>query len=623
MLVEGTDGPDNLNGTDSDDVIVGKKGDDTLFGFGGADVFTFHSGHLVSDGDGTDIDDGGTGNDTFQVTADYLEFFHGLNSDTNPVAYSLQAGSAGAAVFTLSQDTEIFTTEPPSSSTDRSTVTLKSIENFSFVGTHDPAPASGWPVYYTTADELTVGDLSSTGLTGQLTFDLGSGDDILDAHAAKNVIVASGGTGDDHLTGGSGNDTLNGQDGADVLNGNGGTNTLVGGAGDDTYYSNNAADTLTEQPNEGYDTLVTTRTYVALGANFEKLQYTGTADFIGIASTTGSYVVGGPGADYLIGRDGNDMLYGMGGAANALQGGKGDDIYIIESSGDSPLEFANEGHDTVLTTLTNYTLRANFEDLRYSGHSAFTGTGNELDNSIQGNTGNDHLFGLAGNDTLAGGGGVNILEGGTGDDLYIVSNATDTIVELAGAGHDTEQTALNSLTLAANVEDLNIMNGGGTFNGNDLANVITVLGAASAINGGGGDDTLIGGVGNDRLVGGSGNDTLIGGRGGNELTGGIGADHFVFKTAQDGADLIHDFSRAEGDKIDVSQLLSSLGPIGADPFTNGVLTFQPIAAFGSGGVPATRVMLDIDGSAGPAAPTQLIVALGGTSVIDHNDFIIT
>jgi hypothetical protein len=34
-------------------------------------------------------------------------------------------------------------------------------------------------------------------------------------------------------------------------------------------------------------------------------------------------------------------------------------------------------------------------------------------------------------------------------------------------------------------------------------------------------------------------------------------------------------------------------------------------------------MLDIDGSAGPAAPTQLIVALGGTSVIDHNDFIIT
>jgi serralysin len=632
MLVEGTSGPDNLNGTDSDDVIIGHQGDDTLFGLGGADVFNFYGGqgalggHYL-DGDGADVDDGGAGNDTFQVTADYLEMDEGINEDSGPMTYSLQAGSNGAALFTRSQywdDTSFLLV----SGTGQSSVTLKSIENFSFVGTQVAAPASILIPFilfrenFTTDDVLTVGDLSSTGLTGQISFDGGSGNDTLDAHAATNVIVASGGTGDDHLTGGSANDTLNGQDGADVLTGGGGTNTMAGGAGDDIYYSSNAADTLIEQPNEGYDTLHTTATYVALAPNIEKLQYTGTADFIGIASTTGSYVVGGHGNDYLIGRDGNDMLYGMGGAANALQGGKGDDIYIIESKGDSPIEFANEGHDTVLTTLTTYTLRANFEDLSYSGPSAFTGTGNDLDNSIQGNVGNDHLVGLGGNDTLAGLGGANVLEGGTGDDLYIVTSAADSIIELANAGHDTVQTTLSSFTLSANVEDLTIQNGGGSFTGNDLANVIKVLGAASTVYGGGGDDTLIGGVGNDSLVGGAGNDTLIGGLGGNELTGGTGADHFVFKTALDGSDLIHDFSRLEGDKIDVSQLLSSLGPIGADPFTNGVLTFEPIAAFGSSGIPATRVMLDIDGSAGPAAPTQLIIALGGTSVIDHNDFII-
>jgi Ca2+-binding RTX toxin-like protein len=138
-----------------------------------------------------------------------------------------------------------------------------------------------------------------------------------------------------------------------------------------------------------------------------------------------------------------------------------------------------------------------------------------------------------------------------------------------------------------------------------------------------GDDTLIGSTGNDVLSGGTGNDTLIGGLGGDELAGGSGADHFVFTTANDGADLIHDFSRAEGDKIDVSQLMSSLGAVGADPFGNGVLTFQPIAAFGSTGAPATRVLLDIDGSAGPASSTTLFIALGGTAVVDHNDFIIT
>jgi len=45
MLIQGTDGPDNLTGFDSDDVIVGKKGDDFLFGLGGADLFTFYAGH--------------------------------------------------------------------------------------------------------------------------------------------------------------------------------------------------------------------------------------------------------------------------------------------------------------------------------------------------------------------------------------------------------------------------------------------------------------------------------------------------------------------------------------------------------------------------------------------------
>ncbi|VIO77438.1 calcium-binding protein [Bradyrhizobium ivorense] len=621
MYIEGTDGPDNLNGTDSDDQINGKKGDDFLFGLGGADLFTYSTGHDVASSDGSDGVDGGTGYDTFQANVDYVTFFSGRNGYVGPTYYNLGAGSEGSAVFTLSQDWANFNTA--TGGTYQSTVTLKGVENFTFSATYDPAPPSSYPVLYSTDDRVTVGDLSSAGLTGQIIFYTGSGNDNLDAHAATTPIIAVGGSGDDTLTGGSGNDTLYGQDGNDILTAGGGLDTLVGGTGDDTYYSNNNPNTILEQSNEGYDTLYTTDTYVRLVNNVEKLQYTGSADFIGLGNAGDNWIQGGNGADYLIGLNGNDTLYGTGGLSNTLQGDTGDDTYIVENPGDTLVEFANEGHDTVLTTLTQLTLLPNFEDLRYSGTGNFTGTGNDADNSIRGNVGSDHLIGLGGNDTLDDGGdGVNLLEGGKGDDLYIVGSSADTITEFANEGHDTVQTTLYSFALPSNVEDLTIQTGMGPFTGNDLANVIRVLGAASRVDASGGNDTVIGGTGNDLLYGGAGNDTLTGGLGGDELTGGSGADHFVFTTANDAVDLIHDFSRAEGDKIDVSQLLSSLGPVGADPFTNGVLTFQPIAAFGSTGAPATRVLLDVDGSAGPAAPTSLFVALGGTAVFDHSDFIV-
>ncbi len=73
-----------------------------------------------------------------------------------------------------------------------------------------------------------------------------------------------------------------------------------------------------------------------------------------------------------------------------------------------------------------------------------------------------------------------------------------------------------------------------------------------------GDDLLRGGEGNDSLQGGAGNDTLIGGAGRDLLSGGDGADAFVFDDADTGGssaalcDLITDFSRASGDRIDLS-----------------------------------------------------------------------
>ncbi|TVQ44678.1 MAG: calcium-binding protein [Gloeocapsa sp. DLM2.Bin57] len=71
--------------------------------------------------------------------------------------------------------------------------------------------------------------------------------------------------------------------------------------------------------------------------------------------------------------------------------------------------------------------------------------------------------------------------------------------------------------------------------------------------GGDGNDVLYGEAGNDVLYGENGDDYLNGGIGYDTLIGGPGADRFVFGTGRGfsdlGVDIIHDFSRLEGDKI--------------------------------------------------------------------------
>ena len=89
--------------------------------------------------------------------------------------------------------------------------------------------------------------------------------------------------------------------------------------------------------------------------------------------------------------------------------------------------------------------------------------------------------------------------------------------------------------------------------------------------GGSGHDWLSGGSGRDHLSGGSGNDRLAGGAGADVLTGGSGADRFLFRTPEDSApgaaDLIRDFSRAEGDRIDLRALDANDTLAGDQSFT--------------------------------------------------------
>lgn len=121
------------------------------------------------------------------------------------------------------------------------------------------------------------------------------------------------------------------------------------------------------------------------------------------------------------------------------------------------------------------------------------------------------------------------------------------------------------------------------LSGGDGDDAIVGGNGADRLEGGRGDDRLIGGIGqdwlsgdagNDTLSGGDGDDVIIGGRGTDRLIGGAGADLFVFQALTDsratgiGADRIVDFNRENGDRIELSALVSgTVSFIGTDRFS--------------------------------------------------------
>jgi Ca2+-binding RTX toxin-like protein len=257
-------------------------------------------------------------------------------------------------------------------------------------------------------------------------------------------LVGSGttsGTGnglDNVMWGNAANNTLTGLGGNDVLDGGAGADTLVGGTGNDTYWVDDAGDVVVENPGEGTDTVKSSIATYTLGAAVENLVLLpGAGNIQGIGNAQDNVLTGNEGANSLVGGGGNDALDG-GAGADTMAGGTGDDSYRVDDPGDIVTENAGEGIDTVTSTLANYTLPANVENLNLGSHygdaSPLNGTGNALDNTLRGNSGNNALDGGAGNDTLIGGDGSDRLTGGSGNDTFVISVAdsgTDTITDLA------------------------------------------------------------------------------------------------------------------------------------------------------------------------------------------------
>jgi Ca2+-binding RTX toxin-like protein len=109
---------------------------------------------------------------------------------------------------------------------------------------------------------------------------------------------------------------------------------------------------------------------------------------------------------------------------NVLEGGTGDDTYIVYAASDQVIEQAGQGTDLVRTSLS-YALGNNVENLTLTGTDAVNGTGNTLANVITGNSAANVISGGGGGDTLIGMGGADTLTGGAGADLFKFTQLSD------------------------------------------------------------------------------------------------------------------------------------------------------------------------------------------------------
>ena len=215
-----------------------------------------------------------------------------------------------------------------------------------------------------------------------------------------------------------------------------------------------------------------------------------------------------------------------------------------------------------------------------SGDDALTGDGG--DNVIDGGPGNDQIYGQDGNDHLIGGSGNDTLVGGDGDDVLDGGDGDDMLNGLVGA---------DQLSGDAGHDRLFGYHGNDRLSGGDGNDQLFGGVDHDHLDGGAGDDTLSGEAGDDVLKGGAGNDTLSGGWG--------GVDRFVFDRADDGIDVITDFSA--GDVLDIGAMLTG--------FSAGhEAEFVRLVDNGS----STTVQVDPDGATNGSAFASVAVLNGVT-----------
>jgi Ca2+-binding RTX toxin-like protein len=218
-----------------------------------------------------------------------------------------------------------------------------------------------------------------------------------------------------------------------------------------------------------------------------------------------------------------------------MNGGAGDDTFLVDSATDTVIEGGGGGTDTVQSTVTYTITDADVENLTLLGTGNINGTGNGSANVITGNAGNNVLTGGGGSDTAS---IENLVGSAFADSLTASGTAGLGVANLlsGGAGND---------TLSATVDNVRDTLDGGA--NTDTANYSAYT-AALTVNLGGAAPIVVGGSGNnaansdvlvsiENFTGGSGADTISGSTAANVLNGGLGNDTFTYAIGG-GADTI-------------------------------------------------------------------------------------
>ena len=409
---------------------------------------------------------------------------------------------------------------------------------------------------------------------------LSASDFVFNSSATALTVTGTGFR--DTLFGGNGSDSISGGSGDDTLVGGAGNDTLRGGTGGDRFIGGNGNDTVTYSGTTGPVT-VNLASGVGSGGEAQGDSYVGIENAIG--SSGGDSLVGNAFTNSLQGLDGNDVLRG-GGGADRLDGGAGIDTasYYYATAGVSidlgaHTASGGEAQGDVLTGIENL-------------------TGGQANDILAGDTGANTLAGWGGDDVLRGGAGADRLDGGAGTDTASYYSATTGVVVSLASG----------------------LGSGGEAQGD-------VLVAIENLSGGQGWDQLYGNAGANVLQGWNGNDLLVGRGGKDTLTGGAGADHFQFTAVGDSvvganADRITDFTRTQGDKIDLAGIDANTGAAGDQAFSfigSGAFTHHAgelRAAVTTPGV--TTIAGDINGD----GVSDFHIQLTGALALQASDFVL-
>lgn len=582
-------GTDNFsgNGLAGNDTIIGGIGNDSLVGGDGNDYLEGSNGDTLIGGAGNDTLVGnnlnatarlfgGPGDDTYIVNSTTSIMFYPLSDEDEGIDTVISSASSYSLGVGLDNLTLVGSAISGTGNRLNNLMIGNASDNtlWGLEGNDTMYGGDGNDVIYGGGSDTTRQILNYTPLDGDNYLDGGNGNDSLYGGWGNDILLGGagddsldgyigndtlrGGAGNDYLRGGSrswgnsvadqdyldggqGNDTLEGDIGNDTLDGGTGNDSLVGGLGDDTYYVDSIGDVVTENLNEGNDTVNSSITYT-LGDNLENLTLTGTSAIDGTGNSLDNMIIGNVANNSLYGGFGADVLYG-GDGDDYIDGGT---ISEYDTSNDTLI--GGNGNDYLLG-----------------------GKGNDV---LIGDDGNDALHGYSGNDSLYGGAGNDTLYGGTGNDTYYVDSSGDVVTENLNEGIDTVNSS-RSYLLGNNLENLTLTGTATKGVGNSLNNNINGNDLSNYLDGGNGNDILNGADGNDKLVGGYGNDTLLGGNGNDTLEGygglmnevdtlfgGAGSDIFNLGYDPSGSvifyrgngnsyAIIQDFSRAEGDKIDI------------------------------------------------------------------------